>query len=51
MRPTPAIDKYIASLFRTTGKKPHLFTLKMELLGAHIPVIRTHRRGPVGILS
>ena len=25
MRPTPAIDKYIAPLFRTTGEKPLLF--------------------------
>ena len=41
MRPTPAIDKYIAPLFRTTGEKPLLFTLEMELLGAHIPIKRT----------
>ena len=41
MRPTLAIDKYIAPLFRTTGEKPLLFTLEMELLGAHIPIKRT----------
>lgn len=41
MRPTPAIDKYIAPLFRTTGEKPLLFTLDLELLGAPLPIKRT----------
>ena len=41
MRPTPTIDKYIAPLFRTTGEKPLLFTLEMELLGAPLPIKRT----------
>lgn len=41
MRPTPAIDKYIAPLFRTTGEKPLLFTLELELLGAPLPIKRT----------
>ena len=41
MRPTPAIDKYIAPLFRTTGEKPMLYTLEMELPGAPLPIKRT----------
>ncbi len=41
MRPTPAIDQYIAPLFCSTGEKTMLFTLEMELLGAHIPIKRT----------
>ena len=41
MRPTPTIDKYIAQLFRTTGEKPLLFTLELELLGAPLPINRT----------
>ena len=41
MRPTPAIDKYIAPLFRITGEKPMLFTLELELLGAPLPIKRT----------
>lgn len=40
MRPTPVIDKYIAPLFRTTGEKPMLFTLELELLGAPLPIKR-----------
>ena len=40
MHPTPAIDKYIAPLFRTTGEKPMLFTLELELLGAPLPIKR-----------
>lgn len=41
MYPTPAIDKYIAPLFRTTGEKPMLFTLDLELLVAPLPIKRT----------
>ena len=41
MRPTPAIDKYIAPLFRTTGEKPLLFTLELELLSAPLHIKRT----------
>ena len=41
MRPTPAIDKYIAPLFRTTGEKPLLFTLELELLSTPLPIKRT----------
>ena len=37
MRPTPAIDEYIAPLFCTTGEKPLLFALELELLGAPSP--------------
>ncbi len=33
MRPTPAIDKYIAPLFRTTGEKPLLFDSFKYALG------------------
>lgn len=43
MRPTPAIDKYIAPLFRTTDEKPLLFTLELELLGAPLPIKRTQK--------
>ena len=43
MRPTPAIDKYIAPLFRTTGEKPLLYTLEVELLGAPLPIKRTQK--------
>lgn len=41
MRPTPAIDKYIAPLFRTTGEKPLLYTLEVRLPGAPLPIKRT----------
>ena len=41
MHPTPAIDKYIAPLFRTTGEKPLLYTLEVELLGAPLTIKRT----------
>lgn len=41
MRPTPAIDKYIAPLFRTTGEKTLLYTLEVELPGAPLPIKRT----------
>ena len=41
MRPTPTIDKYIAPLFCTTGEKPLLFTLELELLSAPLPIKRT----------
>ena len=37
MRPTPAIDEYIAPLFCTTDEKPLLFALELELLGAPPP--------------
>lgn len=43
MRPTPAIDKYIAPPFRTMGEKPLLFTLELELLGAPLPIKRTQK--------
>lgn len=43
MRPTPAIDKYIAPLFCTTEEKPGIFALEMELMGSPVPVKRSLR--------
>ena len=43
MRPNSDTDKLIAPLFRTTGQKPGVFALEMELMGAPVPVRRSLR--------
>lgn len=40
MRPNLATDKLIAPLFCTTGEKPSIFALEMELMDSPVPIKR-----------
>ena len=40
MRPNSATDKFIAPLFCTTGEKPAIFALEMELMDSPVPIKR-----------
>lgn len=40
MRPTPAVDKYIAPLFCSAKEKQGIYALEMELMGSPVPVNR-----------